>query len=340
MFSALSRWLQRSTRPTPARRPNRRTPVRPRLEALEDRCVPAVLFVTKTLDDVNVPGTLRYAVAHANNGDTIDVMTAGPISLTKGQLVLSHDVTIQGMGKLPVVSGNNQSRVFEVVPGAVARLANLEIVDGNGTSGVAAAVLPFDGDGGAILNLGGLLVRDCVFAANTAKDGGAIYNEHGTTIMVGSTLFRNFAKHEGGAVYNDHGRVMVAHSTLSYDIAGSDGGAISNNAGAVTLVADDLSHDWAMFLGGAICSQGGSLVVANSTLSYDTAGAFGGGIFTNGDAALLTGDTLTHDFAGVHGGGIFHTVAGVLRIGTTTASADAPEARFGTYINLGGNVGI
>ena len=73
MLSALSHWLRRAARPTPARRPNRNTLARPRLEALENRCVPAVLFVTKTLDDISVPGTLRYAVAHANNGDTIDI---------------------------------------------------------------------------------------------------------------------------------------------------------------------------------------------------------------------------------------------------------------------------
>src|SRR5438552_3710026 len=125
MFSAFSRWLQRATRPTPARRPSCRTPVRPRLEALEDRCVPAVLFVTKTIDDVSVPGTLRYAVAHANNGDTIDVLTASPIALTKGQLLLSHDVTIQGLKGLPVISGSNLSRVCDVAPNAHVTLTDM-----------------------------------------------------------------------------------------------------------------------------------------------------------------------------------------------------------------------
>jgi hypothetical protein len=279
-------------------------------------------------------------VAHANNGDTIDIVTPGTIALTKGQLVLSHDMAIQGVGKQAVISGSGLSRVFDVTPNAHVRLANLELINGNGRAGFAGVVFPFDGDGGAILNQGWLAVVGCTLTADHAKDGGAIYNAHGMTSIIGSTLFRDIATHEGGAVYNDHGSLAISHSTLSYDSAGADGGAISNSAGRVTLSADILSHDSAKLLGGAICSEAGLLVVANSTLSYDAAGVFGGGIFTNGDQALLTGDLLTHDSAGVHGGGIYHTPFGTLKISFSTASADSPDAHFGPYVSGPGNVGF
>ena len=36
---------------------------------LENRCLPSTLPVTSAADDVTHPGTLRYAVAHAGNGD-------------------------------------------------------------------------------------------------------------------------------------------------------------------------------------------------------------------------------------------------------------------------------
>src|SRR5262249_29886877 len=71
VLSAWRRWGGRSGRGGARRQPARRASYRPRLEALEDRCVPSTLAVMKTTDDVNDRGTLRYAVANATSGDTI-----------------------------------------------------------------------------------------------------------------------------------------------------------------------------------------------------------------------------------------------------------------------------
>src|SRR5579875_4026198 len=81
-----------SSRPTPR--------FRPLLEALEDRCVPSTLTVTNSGDDVNMPGTLRYDIAHAQSGDTILLTGAvkSGIELTHGELVLNQDVTITSAG--------------------------------------------------------------------------------------------------------------------------------------------------------------------------------------------------------------------------------------------------
>src|SRR6516225_1689603 len=92
--STLALWKSRSSR-TPCRKsPHRRPTFRPCLEALEDRCVPAVWNVTSPVDNVNQPGTLHWAVAHVKNGDVIDIQTSQPIVLTHGELYLAHDVTI------------------------------------------------------------------------------------------------------------------------------------------------------------------------------------------------------------------------------------------------------
>src|SRR5262245_24344385 len=64
-----------------------------RLEALEDRCVPSTLFVTNgQVDDVTQQGTLRWAVANAQDSDTIVVKgsAVGSGITLQSQLVLTQ----------------------------------------------------------------------------------------------------------------------------------------------------------------------------------------------------------------------------------------------------------
>jgi hypothetical protein len=131
-----SRSHRRPQPAAPTRRP--RTVTRPTLELLEDRCVPSTLTVTSSADDVTQNHTLRYAVAHAQDGDTIQLTAAikDPIVLTQGELLLSHDVTIASVpARTPTISGGGTSRVFEVTAGAHVTLSNLVITGGRSFSG-------------------------------------------------------------------------------------------------------------------------------------------------------------------------------------------------------------
>src|SRR5947209_642106 len=113
---------------TGVERPPRGARLRLRFEALEDRWVPATLAVTSGLDDVSHRGTLRYAVAHAGDGDTIlltGAVQAG-ITLAYGELLLNQqNLTIRSASAPnPVtISGNHLSRVFEVAGGASGTLS-------------------------------------------------------------------------------------------------------------------------------------------------------------------------------------------------------------------------
>ena len=72
-----------------------------------------IIVVTNTND--SGPGSLRDALAVANDGDTIDATgVSGTILLTSGELQINHNVTINGPGAGNLaVNGNATSRVFE-----------------------------------------------------------------------------------------------------------------------------------------------------------------------------------------------------------------------------------
>ena len=98
------------------------------------------IIVTNTND--NGPGSLRQALADANDGDTIDAMgIAGVITLTTGQLFVDKSVTINGAGAgVLAIDGNMTSRVFQTVTGETVSISGLTIRNGQG------------GEGGGILN--------------------------------------------------------------------------------------------------------------------------------------------------------------------------------------------
>ena len=75
-----------------------------------------VITVTNTND--SGPGSLRNALAIANNGDEISFAVTGTIGLTTGELVVNDSITISGPGADNLaVNGNAKSRVFYISSG-------------------------------------------------------------------------------------------------------------------------------------------------------------------------------------------------------------------------------
>ena len=196
--------------------PRSRTPLRPRLEALEGRDVPSTLTVTNNLD--SGPGSLRAEIAAAKNKDTIvfdPSLDGRTIMLTSGQLEIGKSLTIQGLGAgLVTVSGDLRSRVFQVDQKVTVTLSGMTI--SNGHAGFVGTV--YNNDGGGILNLGTLTVSGCILSGNSAGDSPFYsYGEHGN----------------GGGIYNA-GTLTVSNSILTGNQAGSAGGGIYN-AGTATI---------------------------------------------------------------------------------------------------------
>ena len=253
-----SRQRTRTSRPTPAAGTEYRpatAPVRLRLEALDDRLVPAQVSLTvSTLADAGA-GSLRAAVLTADAGKhsdkfTIDIAVSGTIDLQSPLPHLTHAIAVQGPGanRLTVERAAGASfdeAIVYVEFGQTASLSGLTIANGDhggilndgGTLTVSgctisgnSAYVPgsFFGSGGGIFNNGTLTLTGSAVTGNTAYAGGGIENE-GTLTVRGSILSGNTAQLGGGGIYNV-GTATVRGSSLSGNTAGSEGGGIYNAA--------------------------------------------------------------------------------------------------------------
>ncbi len=155
-------------------------------------------------------GTLAWAVANAQNGDTIlltaDAAKTG-ITLTQGDLLLTQrNLTIKTEAGAPpvTISGGNLSRIFEVATGASVTLSNLVI-----TGGKAGL-----GQGGGIDNFGTVTLTGCTVSGNSADFGGGIFNVGGTlAVENGSSITGNAAPVGSGADVYSLGVVYLDSSS-------------------------------------------------------------------------------------------------------------------------------
>jgi hypothetical protein len=97
----------------------------------------ATITVTNTND--SGPGSLRQALAIANDGDTITFAVSGTIGLTSGELLVDKNVTIEGPGAAALaVDGTANSRVFHIALFKNVTVSGLTIANGY-VGGVGAA---------------------------------------------------------------------------------------------------------------------------------------------------------------------------------------------------------
>ena len=275
---------------------------------LRGNAAPVTIIVVTNTNDSG-PGSLRNALAVANDGDTIDATgVSGTILLTKGELQIVHNVTINGpgVGNL-AVNGNMTFRVFENFASNVT-ISGLTITNG---------WAPGD-NGGGIRNHGELTLNDSIVSSSHASLGGS-----------------------GGGIFVDGGGTLtVTNSTIIGNGACclfSVGGGICNANGATLTVIDStISGNGASYGGGAIAS-GGQLMVMNSTISGNSSlgapGGHGGGMFLGAGTATITDSTISDNAAGA-GGGILNSGAAT-QIKDTVLNAGEPG---GTIFNDGGTV--
>jgi len=174
----------------------------------------ATITVTNTND--SGPGSLRQALADANDGDTInfDVSLKGQtIALTSDELVIDKSITITGPGsdQLAVsVDFQYHFRIFHVMASPTVTIEGLTI----GPS------LYFYGCG--IQNdQATLTINNCAVAGNDGLDSGAGISNGGTLTVNNSSITDNGLEYQGtGAGISSSGTLIINNSIISRNLSG------------------------------------------------------------------------------------------------------------------------
>jgi uncharacterized repeat protein (TIGR01451 family)/CSLREA domain-containing protein len=237
------------------------------------------------LTDIRSPGdgkcTLREAITNANTdsdttnldcaaGTGADIITfsAGGTIPIGSTLSISDaaGLTIDGIGRNVILSGNYSVRVMLVNPGASLTVKNLTVANGYA-----------DSQGGGIYNqFGNLTIINSTFSGNTAtRTGGGIANYRDSTLanpggnltVVNSTFSGNSSSF-GGAIRNANGTLDIVNSTIAgnsvklpvcapgFICAMEDSGGGIENSGTLNLdnsiVAGNTADIGAADIGGSV----------------------------------------------------------------------------------------
>lgn len=222
---------------------------------------PTTLLVTNLND--NGPGSLRQALAIASPVDddfiTFAPNLAGTITLTSGELVVDRTLTIVGPGpKTLSVSGNNSSRVFDVI-GGQPKISGLTIRNGRVAPTVAASEQNgVDGRGGGIYNQGSLALSNCIVVSNS------VFGAQGGPTSTG--VAGNGGHGLGGAIYSAGSLTAIdcgiSNNQCTGGVGGSAGSGFAGGAGNG--------------LGGAVCIIGTGIGPGLSRCTLDSNLAAGG----------------------------------------------------------------
>jgi hypothetical protein len=312
-----------------------------------------IIVVTNTNDSGS--GSLRNALAIANDGDTIDATgVSGTILLTSGELQITHNVIINGPGAGSLaVNGNAASRVFENFASDVT-ISGFTVTNG----------LPPTGDnngGGGILSHGGLTLIGTNILNNNAGGsfpppnaggGGIGISAGGTLSVTASIISGNESQHGPGGGISAGGTVTVSNSTINNNegLCAAGGIAFNDTGGTLTVTSSTIIGNsvlgcpvsaragWVLTGGGGIVSSG-SVTVINSTISGNTVAeggvpATGGGVACFG-SVTVNNSTISGNTVGGYmceGGGIRN--GGTLTLTNSTLSGNsAPSGRGGAISN-------
>jgi predicted outer membrane repeat protein len=144
---------------------------------------------------INGPkASIKNAIKIVGKNGTINIASGKYTGVNNTNIVINKNLNIKGQKEAnTIIDGTGNSWILYINKGVTLNIFNLTLTNGNATK---------TGYGAAIYNNRSILsVKNCRFIGNTAKWGGAIYND-GNMTVTGSTFMGNTAKFFGGAIYN------------------------------------------------------------------------------------------------------------------------------------------
>ena len=251
--------------------------------------------ITVTNGNDSGPGSLRQALAQANDGDTINFdPSVNLVTLTTAELVITKSITISASPQMVTVQRAPQApefRIFHVMPGHSVEIDGLTISGGHITG---------DNGGGILNDNSTLTIAHCTVSGNAIVTvssnnfGGGIHNSG--TMTLNQVIVNN-----NNAVWSGQGSAVPS------------GGGISNT-GTMTIIAGTVQSNYGFWSAGGIYNTGmltitGSTISDNRTDNPGHFGAYGGGIVNGGTMTIqdstISGNTaLGGDLQGGEGGGI------------------------------------
>ena len=298
-----------------------------------------VITVTNTND--SGPGSLRQALADANDGDTINFdPSVNIVTLTTAELAITKSITISASPQMVTVQRSSQTefRIFHVMPGHSVEINGLTIQGGHITG---------DNGGGILNDNSTLTIAQCTVFGNTIvsassanNSGGGIYNSG--TMTLNQVIVNNnnavfggnpSAVPFGGGISNTGTMIIIAGTVQSNMGFYSAGGIYNSNTGMMTITGSTISNNQTGNPGHSGGSGGGivnygTMTIQDSTISGNTATGgdfegYGGGIY--GNNITITNSTITGNSAWRGGG-----VAGGGNIAHTTFSNNSASVAGGT----------
>lgn len=205
-------------------------------------------------------GTLRQALADANDGDVIEFYSSVTyITLTSGVLRINDSIHIKGSGpKKTIINGNTNDRGFYMTSsGTTSTISGVTITNcavtglskGGGiylgtsdslsitiSNCVIIDCISAGGGGGIGLTGGKAVIIDTTIArcsvTESSNDGGAIHNNTDINLyMKNCTIYGNQAADDGGGIYSTSPFTAV-NCTISGNIANDQGGGVYMNSGS------------------------------------------------------------------------------------------------------------
>ena len=228
-----------------------------------------------TLREAIEAASTNAAVGDALAGDPteVDQITFDPtifpsgtnttITLQNGQLEITDDLVITGLGanRVTIDAGGN-SRVF-YVDGVEVAFSGMTITGGNATNG-----------GGIYLTSSACDISDMTLTNNHSGRGGGLYSVGDQAVTISdSTFSQNTATVHGGGAYVAQSTVLITNTVFSNNSADSVGGGIVAVTDATlditnsTITANDAAT------GGGLYNNGGTVTItcANSIVALNTA---------------------------------------------------------------------